>query len=82
MLGRADTVECPMLFHYGDADPYIPAEQVAAVEAAMAGKGTSTFLHYDAGHAFSNWDAPSLYDAAAADLAWPRTVAFLHEHLG
>jgi carboxymethylenebutenolidase len=70
-----------MLFHYGDEDPYIPADQVAAVEAAMAGKD-ATFEHYAAGHAFSNWDAPTLYDEAAAAQAWPRTIAFLRQHLG
>jgi carboxymethylenebutenolidase len=53
---------------------------VAAVEAAMAGKD-ATFEHYAAGHAFSNWDAPSLYDEAAAAQAWPCTIAFLHQHL-
>jgi carboxymethylenebutenolidase len=39
-------------------------------------------LHrYDAGHAFSNWDAPTFYDEQAASKAWPRTLDFLAEHL-
>ncbi|MGI5125555.1 dienelactone hydrolase family protein [Pseudonocardia sp. CA-107938] len=80
LLDRASSIECPMLFHYGDEDPYIPADQVAAVEAAMADKD-ARFEHYAAGHAFSNWDAPTLYNEAAAAQAWPRTIAFLHEHL-
>jgi carboxymethylenebutenolidase len=36
---------------------------------------------YAAGHAFSNWDAPSMYDEAAADLAWSRSLDFLAHHL-
>ncbi|HXV94880.1 MAG TPA: dienelactone hydrolase family protein [Pseudonocardia sp.] len=79
MLDRAASIECPTLFHFGTRDPYIPAEQVDAVEAAVGDR--FTVLRYDAGHAFSNWDAPSLYDEAAATLAWDRTLAFLAEHL-
>ena len=36
---------------------------------------------YDAGHAFSNWDAPSLYDKDSAELTWQRTLEFFAEHL-
>jgi carboxymethylenebutenolidase len=40
-------------------------------------------LHrYAAGHAFSNWDAPSMYQEAAATEAWARTTAFFAQHLG
>lgn len=81
MLGLAGQIECPIMFHYGDRDPYIPADQVAAVEQALAGKPGVTVHHYDAGHAFSNWDAPSMYVEAAAAQAWPRTIAFLSQHL-
>jgi len=34
-----------------------------------------------AGHAFSNWDAPSMYRQEPAEEAWARTVAFFDEHL-
>lgn len=80
-LDRADAIECPIMFHYGDRDPYITREQVAAVEAAVAGRPGVAFHHYDAGHAFANRDAPSMYDAEAADLAWRRTIGFLARHL-
>jgi len=77
MLGSADNLRCPTLFHYGDRDPFIPAEQIALVDAAMADKPNVTVQHHDAGHAFSNWDAPSMYDEKAAAEAWEQTHAFL-----
>ncbi len=81
MLDLAPRVECPVLFHYGARDPYIPAEQIDEVEHALAGRPDVVLHRYDAGHAFSNWDAPSMYDEAAARVAWERTLTFLDERL-
>ena len=81
MLGMAPQIECPMLFHFGERDPYIPTEQIDAVEQAMAGHADVAVERYDAGHAFSNWDAPTFYRQQPADLAWERTLAFLAEQL-
>lgn len=81
MLDSADRVESPLLFHYGADDPYIPAEQIDQVERAFAGRPDVTLHRYAAGHAFSNWDAPSMYDEAAADQAWDRTMRFFDERL-
>jgi carboxymethylenebutenolidase len=81
MLDLAPRIECPVLFHYGVRDPYIPAEQIDQVERALAGRPDVVLHRYDAGHAFSNWDAPTFYDEQAARSAWPRTLDFLAEHL-
>jgi carboxymethylenebutenolidase len=81
LLGQVAQLECPALFHYGDNDPYIPPEKVAEVERAVAGRPGVELHHYDAGHAFSNWDAPSMYVEAAATDAWTRTLDFLGRHL-
>jgi carboxymethylenebutenolidase len=81
MLALAENIECPMMFHYGDKDPFITQEQVAAVEDALSARPNVTVHHYDAGHAFSNWDAPSMYDEKASNEAWGRTIAFLTTHL-
>lgn len=81
MLDLLPAIECPMLLHYGDDDPYIPADQIAQVEAAVADRPDVTLHRYPAGHAFSNWDAPSMYRKEPAELAWQRTLAFLAEHL-
>ncbi|MBV9872018.1 MAG: dienelactone hydrolase family protein [Frankiaceae bacterium] len=82
MLDQVDRLECPTLFHYGANDPYIPTEKIAEVEQAVAGRPGVEFHRYDAGHAFSNWDAPSMYVEAAATEAWSRTLDFLGRHLG
>ena len=82
MLGQVGDLDCPTMFHYGTKDPWIPADKIAEVEAAVAGRPGVEFYRYDAGHAFSNWDAPSLYDEAAAAQAWDRTLGFLGRHLG
>lgn len=81
MLDQADSIECPIMFHYGNHDPYIPEVQIAAVEAAMQELPGATIYRYDAGHAFSNWNAPSAYDKDSAELAWRRTLEFFAEHL-
>ena len=81
LLGFVDQLECPTMFHYGNNDAFIPEAKIAEVEQAVAGKGNVVFHRYDAGHAFSNWDAPSMYQAEAAELAWSRTLAFFAEHL-
>jgi carboxymethylenebutenolidase len=81
LLNQAGAIECPIMFHYGSRDPYIPAEQIDAVEQRVRSLPVVEFHRYDAGHAFSNWDAPSLYDETAANLAWARTVAFFDRYL-
>jgi len=81
MLDQAPNLECPTMFHYGNNDAFIPEDKIAEVESAFAGNPNVTFHRYDAGHAFSNWDAPSMYQADAAELAWSRTIGFLAEHL-
>src|SRR5688500_18887790 len=81
MLDQVDELECPTMFHYGNNDPFIPEDKIAEVEQAVAGKSNVVFHRYDAGHAFSNWDAPSMYQQEAADLAWSRTLEFLAANL-
>ena len=82
LLGSVDALDCPCLFHYGTNDTYIPTEKIEEVERAVAGRPGVEFHRYDAGHAFSNWDAPSMYNEAAADAAWSRTLDFFDAHLG
>jgi carboxymethylenebutenolidase len=81
MLGMADQATCPLMFHYGANDPFIPTEQIDAVENAFVGRANVEFYRYDAGHAFSNFDAPSMYNKEAADVAWARTLGFFAKHL-
>lgn len=81
MLDQAGDLACPALFHYGDRDPYISADQIDRVERSLGARPQVTVRRYDAGHAFSNWDAPSMYDEKAAGEAWDHTLAFLAEHL-
>jgi carboxymethylenebutenolidase len=82
LLDHVDALDCPCLFHYGNNDTFIPNEKIEEVERAVADRPGVEFHRYDAGHAFSNWDAPSMYDEAAADAAWSRTLAFFDAHLG
>ena len=82
LLGEADKLECPTLFHYGNDDAFIPEEKIAEVERAVGDRPNVVIHRYEgAGHAFSNWDAPSMYQAEAADLAWSRTLEFFAREL-
>lgn len=81
ILGLLDQVECPVQFHYGAEDPFIPEDKIAEVEQAIAGRDHLELHRYAAGHAFSNSDAPSMYNAEAAEKAWARTTQFFSANL-
>jgi carboxymethylenebutenolidase len=81
LLEHAGNVECAVMFHYGDDDAFIPQNLIDDVESAFKGRDNAIFHHYAAGHAFSNNDAPSMYNAAAANAAWERTLEFFRGSL-
>ncbi len=81
LLEHADKVEGPIMFHYGNNDPFIPVENIDEVEKALGSRPGVEFFRYEAGHAFSNADAPSMYNAQAAGVAWERTLGFFERTL-
>ncbi len=77
-LDQAGEIDCPVLFHFGAEDQYIPradAERVAAVASGRA--GWECHIQPDGGHAFDNHDAPMFHRPAAAARAWELTRTFL-----
>jgi carboxymethylenebutenolidase len=77
-LDLIDAIECPVQFHFGGSDPYIPREQVAAVERAVAGRPQMEIhVQEEAGHAFHNHVAPMFSLPEPAARAWRLTEEFL-----
>lgn len=72
-----------MLLHYGALDERIDAG-IPAYEAALKAAKVKyeAFIYPGANHAFNNDTSAERYNKAAAELAWSRTVAMLHETLG
>lgn len=70
---------CPTLLHFGEQDRSIPP---AAIEQLRAAYPLGTYELYAADHGFGNSERPAVYNAAAADLALARTLAFLAQHVG
>ncbi len=85
----ASKINVPLLAHWATQDSAFPIEKVDELENVLRDAGvTFEFHRYDAKHAFANETADSKnlpflkYDAAAAELAWGRTMAFFGKHLG
>jgi len=81
MLGMIEQVHCPTLFHFGNADPYIPGEGVDALSEAIAGRQGFMVNVETAGHAFDNHESEMFWNEAAASAAWAKTMAFLGLYL-
>jgi carboxymethylenebutenolidase len=83
--GHLDVLEritSPVQFHFGGNDPYIPRDQVAVVERAVAGRANAEIhVEEDAGHAFHNRKAPMFFTPEPAARAWRRAEEFLRRHL-
>ncbi len=76
MLDRRPRV--PVQYHFGAKDKSLPPENIEKIRAADP---DGEFHVYDRDHGF-NCDQRAAYDAAAAQLARERTLAFLALHLG
>jgi carboxymethylenebutenolidase len=73
-----DRPRCPMIMHFGAADPLIPLDAVETVRARYP--DVPVHLYEGAGHGF-NCDARADYRADAAALALERTLALFARHL-
>jgi carboxymethylenebutenolidase len=79
--GDADfsTARAAYLGHFAGDDDFEPRPYVDGMEEAIRGAGRPvTFHHYPGtGHWFFESDRTDAYNAAAAELAWARTLTFL-----
>jgi carboxymethylenebutenolidase len=75
LLDLAPEVSATSLHHFGDADAYLPVDDLVAVL-----DDAEVHRYPDAGHAFDN-PLPAFHHAEASELAWRRTVAFLSRNL-
>lgn len=75
-------LDAPVLAFFGGEDRGIPLDRVTAFESALEslGKEFEVVVFPDAGHAFANPSGRN-WEPVAADAAWSRTIAFLHEQL-
>lgn len=75
-------IKSKVMGHFSDHDEWEPFEYVENTFAELKKAGVDTTLHVYPGvaHWFVEEDRPE-YDAAAAQLAWDRTVEFLKKNL-
>jgi carboxymethylenebutenolidase len=75
-------IRAAVLGHYANRDEFVTPERVDALEQVLKAAGVTATIHrYDADHAFANERRPEVYAPKAAELAWKRTLAFLHQQL-
>jgi carboxymethylenebutenolidase len=69
--------KCPVMYHFGERDTYIPPSDVEKIKAAHP---QGEFHLYAADHGF-NCDQRGSYDAPSARLARERSLAFFAKHV-
>jgi carboxymethylenebutenolidase len=81
-VARPADVKVPLQAHFAKKDDWCTPAAVDAFEATLkaAGRNAEVF-RYDAEHAFVN-EQRDVYDRAAAEQAWDRTLKFWAKHLG
>ena len=81
-IGDADfaKIKAEILGHVSDSDEWEPLDGIRAMEKDMraAGLNPSFHIYPNKSHWFFETDRPE-YDPEAAELAWTRTLEFLHK---
>lgn len=69
------------LGHFAENDPFEPLSGVEHLKESLerAERPATIYIYPDVGHWFFEPDRSDAYDAAAAQLAWARTIAFLEQ---
>ncbi|MDE3094985.1 MAG: dienelactone hydrolase family protein [Chloroflexota bacterium] len=73
----------PVLGHYASDDAWASPQVAHNLEQQIrdAGKHAQIYIYEGTDHAFFNDTRPEVYNKAAAELSWDRTLAFFREHL-
>ncbi len=81
-LAQADRIRCPLFLFFGEADPYIPMEQVTQIDTKLKelGKDYQLKTYPDADHGFFCSERASYQDVAARD-AWKTLLGFFAGNL-
>lgn len=76
-------LQAPVLGLYAGKDTFVSPAVVADLDRRLTALGKRHEFHTypDAQHAFFNDDRPEVYDAAAAEDAWSKTIAFFRREL-
>lgn len=75
-------IAIPFQGHFATRDDWCTPAVAAQLEAAMRAAGrTPEIHHYAADHAFFNASRREVFDAACAEQAWQRSLAFLRQNL-
>ena len=83
--GKAEwsKVKAPIMAHFAKRDEWAKPSLAEDIKKELEGRGQKMELHlYDADHAFVNDTRPEVYSPDNAQLAWKRSMDFLHQHLG
>ncbi|MCA9707401.1 MAG: dienelactone hydrolase family protein [Myxococcales bacterium] len=76
-------LRCPVQGHFANKDGFVTPEVARGlVDKIRAAGGVIDVHFYEAGHAFFNDSRPDAYVEEAAQLAWSRTLTYLHANLG
>ena len=77
-----EKLKVPVLLHFGKKDKSVPeADARTLITTLQKGGAAVESYFYEAGHAFFNDTRPEAFVPADAQLAWERSLAFLHTHL-
>jgi carboxymethylenebutenolidase len=73
----------PVLGLFAEKDAFVTPDVAKGVDAAIkaAGKSCETHIYPGVDHAFFNDERADIYNKAAADDAWRRTLALYRQHL-
>lgn len=81
-IADVDKIHAPLLLHYAELDKPITDGWPAYEQALKAQhKVFEAYIYPQVNHGFHN-DSTPLYDRAAAELAWQRTLAWFAKYLG